>query len=28
VMIMKPIFKQAWNKITKKKNLPETIKTS
>jgi len=28
VMIMKPIFKQTWNKITKKKNLPETIKTS
>ena len=28
VMIMKPIMKQAWNKITKKKNLPETIKTS
>ena len=28
VMLMKPIMKQAWNKITKKKNLPETIKTS
>ena len=28
VMLMKPIMKQAWNKITKKKNQPETIKTS
>ncbi len=28
VMLMKPIFKQAWNKITKKKNLPEPVKTS
>ena len=28
VMLMKPIMKQAWNKITKKKNQPEAIKTS
>ena len=28
VMIMKPILKQAWNKIAKKKTLPEELKTS
>jgi len=28
VMIMKPIIKQVWNKITKKKNPTEPIKTS
>jgi hypothetical protein len=28
VMIMKPVFKQAWNKITKKKNQQEPLKTS
>jgi len=28
VMIMKPIIKQVWNKITKKKNPPETLETS
>jgi len=28
VMIMKPIMKQAWNKITKKKNQPDPVKTS
>jgi hypothetical protein len=28
VMIMKPILKQAWNKITKKKIQPEKQKTS
>ena len=28
VMIMKPILKQAWNKIAKKKTLPEKQKTS
>ena len=28
VMLMKPIMKQAWNKITKKKNQPDPVKTS
>ena len=28
VMLMKPIMKQAWNKITKKKNQQEPLKTS
>jgi len=28
VMLMKPVFKQAWNKITKKKNQQEPLKTS
>ena len=28
VMIMKPVFKQAWNTITKKKNQQEPIKIS
>ena len=27
VMLMKPIMKQAWNKITKKKNQPDPVKT-
>ena len=28
VMLMKQIFKQAWSKLQKKKNLPEPLKTS
>lgn len=28
VMLMKPIMKQAWNKITKKKNQSDPVKTS
>ena len=28
VMLMKPIMKQAWNKLQKKKNLKDNLKTS